>query len=45
MKLANVYQLNSKGQIAEIGENIRDTSSVIDVFGCCNSVERINEAY
>lgn len=45
MKLANVYQLNREWQLADISSKIEDSPSIIDVFGCCNSVEKINDVY
>ena len=45
MKLANVYQLNREGQLEDISLKIEDSPSIIDVFGCCNSVEKINDVY
>lgn len=44
MKLANVFQFK-EGQIEDIGSHIADSPSIIDVFGCCNSVEKINGIY
>ena len=44
MKVANVFSIKDRS-FTEITDDIFKHSSILDLFACCNSVEKINNLY
>lgn len=45
MKIANIFRVSSNNEIIDVTSSIKDHPLISDIFGCCHSVETINNNY